>query len=279
MDYIQLKCLIVSSDLPLVQEILTYELAQLGFESFSEITDGLLAYIAKKDFNEQSLDGISFHKEMNLGDLKFSWETIKDKNWNEEWEKNFQPVLIADKCYIRSPFHAPRPESAYEIIIEPKMSFGTGHHETTSLMMEQMFSIDFTDKVVLDMGSGTGVLAILASMLHANHITAIDIDEWAYNNSIENCTVNNISNISIFQGDAQLLADKTFDIVLANINRNILLNDIDKYALCLKPGGLLLVSGIYTFDLKIIKKTAESCGLNFQKSIEKNNWISALFIK
>lgn len=279
MDYIQLKCVIIASGSDLVREMLIHELAEQGFESFAETIDGLNAYIVARDFDESLLKAITFQNDLSLGEIRYSWEKIKDKNWNEEWEKNFQPVLIGEKCYIRSPFHEHKPEIPYEIIIEPKMSFGTGHHETTSLMIEQMLSLDFKNREVLDMGCGTGVLGIMASMLGAHHITGIDIDDWAYQNAIENCSVNSIKNITVFMGDVSLLNEKKFDIILANINRNILLNDIASYSKSLVPGGTLLLSGIYAFDLKIIKNEAETNGLVYQCKLERNNWIAPLFLK
>jgi len=278
MDYIQLNCKIHTDNLTLFRELLMYELGNIGFESFIETADGLSAYIQAKSFNETFLNEITFYNDLTLGTVEFTSQYIKDQNWNEEWEKNFQPVLIGTKCYIRAPFHKPKTVD-YEIIIEPKMSFGTGHHETTSLMIEQMLSMDFDGKKVLDMGCGTGVLAIMASKLKALSVIAIDIDEWAYTNTIENCQLNNVSNVSAQIGDIDLISGKHFDIVLANINRNILLKQISHFAGTQATDGLLLLSGIYLEDLPMIQKCAEKFHYEYLSIIKKNNWIVVLFRK
>jgi ribosomal protein L11 methyltransferase len=278
MDYIQLTCTITSNDIELVSELLMQELADKGFESFEENAEGFLAYIPSKDFTslvEESLPA----NVLGMGPIGYSTTVIKGQNWNEEWERNFQPVVIAEKCYIRAPFHEKKPEVPYEIVIEPKMAFGTGHHETTSLMIEQMFSIDLANKQVLDMGCGTGVLAIMASMLKAKHILAIDIDEWAYQNTMDNCSVNNINNVTIFQGDIDLISGKRFDVILANINRNILLHQIPSYSQALSEGGILLMSGIYKTDFEVILKATQLHSLEHISLIEKNNWIAVKFVK
>ena len=235
MEYIQLVCQINSQELVLVQEILMHELALIGYESFTETQDGLIAYIAASEFEENQLESVSLYQDMHLGDVRFSWEKIPDRNWNEEWERNFQPVFIARKCYIRSPYHKRKKNVRIEIIIEPKMSFGTGHHETTSLMVTQMLHMEFDGKTVLDMGCGTGVLGILATKLNAKHVTAIDIDEWAFQNTLENCRINQSDSIKILHGDIHSIQDMYFDIILANIDRNILLQDIPFYAKALNP--------------------------------------------
>jgi len=278
MDYIQLTCKITSENIELVREILTQQLADVGFESFEETTDGVKAYIPDKDYSDALLSALPSDV-MGIGKVEYVKSVIKDQNWNAEWEKNFQPVLIADKCYIRAPFHAQMPSIPYEIVMEPKMAFGTGHHETTSLMIELMLTLDFSEKQVLDMGCGTGVLAIMASMLKAKHILAIDIDEWAFRSTIENSTMNGILNITAKQGDIDLISDKRFDVVLANINRNILLHQITYYSVALVPTGLLLMSGIYQNDLAIIRQTTEDNGFRYKLTIEKNNWIAILFEK
>jgi ribosomal protein L11 methyltransferase len=278
MDYIKLTCNIISENQELVCHLLTQELADLGFESFEEFPNMLLAYIPEKDFTDQVKESLP-PDILSLGRIEYSPEQIKDRNWNEEWEKNFQPVVIADKCYIRAHFHERRENVPYEIIIEPKMAFGTGHHETTSLMVEQMLLLDFTDKQVLDMGCGTGVLGIMASKLQAKHILAIDIDEWAYNNTLENCSVNHITNISATQGDIDKIQNHRFDIILANINRNILIRQLPSYANALPSGGLLLMSGIYTADANIIQQSAADNGFSYIRTKEKNNWAAILFVK
>lgn len=278
MDYIQLTCTIESGNTGLAREILAQELADLGFESFEDTADGLLAYIRIQDFSNGLFQSLPV-RILDLGKVSYAYATIKDQNWNKEWEKNFQPVILAEKCYIRAPFHEKIAGIPYEIVIEPKMAFGTGHHETTSLMVEQMLSLDFTGKQVLDMGCGTGILAIMASMLKASHILAIDIDEWAYQNTLENCTINNIANVSVNQGDIGLIAGKNFDIILANINRNILLEQIPHYSRTLASGNLLLMSGIYRSDFDSIRQAAETVGFTNIGLTEKNNWIAVLFRK
>jgi ribosomal protein L11 methyltransferase len=278
MDYIQLTCKIATETIELVREILSQELADLGFESFEDTRDGLLAYIPQTGFSDLLFKSLPDNI-LNLGKVQYSYSTIKGRNWNEEWEKNFQPVTIADKCYIRAPFHEKVGDIPYEIVIEPKMAFGTGHHETTSLMIEQMLSIDFAEKQVLDMGCGTGILAIMASMLKARHILAIDIDEWAFQNTLENCGINQIDNVSVNQGNIDLINGMKFDIILANINRNILLAQIPHYSAALFSDGLLLMSGIYRTDFEVIRRNTEEVGFTNISLVEKNNWIAALFRK
>jgi ribosomal protein L11 methyltransferase len=279
MDYIELSCKIESKTPDLLREMLTLELANMGYESFVETTDGMLAYVASHNFIEANIYSISFFKDLDLGNVVFKWQVIKDQNWNEEWEKNFNPVLIHNQCYIRATFHEPKPDVEYEIVIDPKMSFGTGHHETTSLMVEQMLTIDFFQKKVLDMGCGTGILAILASKIGAQIIDAIDIDEWSYQNSLENCHLNNISNVRVICGDRSVIPTIPYDLILANINRNILLKDMDAYAEHLISGGILLLSGIYTTDLSLLTEAAKAHNLSFILRTEKNKWASAIFQK
>lgn len=278
MDYIQLTCKIQSDNVELAREVLTQELSDLGFESFEETAEGLLAYIQAKDYNPVLSDSLPADI-LGLGTATYTSATIKDKNWNEEWEKNFQPIVIANKCFVRAPFHAKMEGVPYEIVIEPKMAFGTGHHETTSLMIEQMLSLEFKDKQVLDMGCGTGILAIMASMLKAKQILAIDIDEWSYINTRENCEKNSIANVTPMQGDIDLIRKRQFDIILANINRNILLHQIPSYAASLPSGGSLLMSGIYRTDFTVIQEACEKVGFEHVSLIEKNNWIAVLFRK
>ena len=278
MDYIQLNCKIQSENVTLFQELLMNDLGNIGFESFVQTGEGLSAYIIAKNFNESLLNQITFYHDLTLGSVEFTSDFIKDQNWNQEWEKNFQPVYIAAKCYIRAPFHKPK-NVAYEIVIEPKMSFGTGHHESTSLMIEQMLTMHFDGKRVLDMGCGTGVLAIMASKLKAASILAIDIDEWAYKNTVENCQFNKALNVSALKGDVGLILGKKFDIIMANINRNILLKQISHYAGTQAKDGLLLMSGIYLDDLPMIQNSAEKFDYEYLSVLKKNNWIAVLFSK
>jgi ribosomal protein L11 methyltransferase len=213
-------------------------------------------------------------------EFKTSYEIIHhpDQNWNAEWESNFHPIEVDGKCFIRAPFHEPHP-SLTEVIILPQMSFGTGHHETTWLMAKSLFDIDFNRKSVLDMGCGTGILAILASKLSASSILAIDIEEWAYLNTIENISLNKAINITVEKGGAELLASRLFNIILANINLNVLLNDMKSYSQSLEKGGVILFSGVFGTDLPQLQKKAEECGLVFVSREERNNWMVARFTK
>jgi len=257
-------------------EILIAELGYAGFESFVETENGVTAYIQKKEWNSDILNDVQILKSDEFK-ISYTFDEIEQTNWNEEWEKNFQPIIVDDVCTVRAPFHDV-PKTKYDIIIEPKMSFGTGHHETTHMMIQHILNNDFSNKSVLDMGCGTGVLAILAEMKGAVKIDAIDIDNWCYLNSLENVQRNNCKHISVYEGDASLLKEKTYDVIIANINRNILLADISKYVTCLKKEGLLFLSGFYKDDISIINKECSKYGLKLQESLEKNNWVSLKFI-
>lgn len=257
-------------------DILMAELGELGFESFVENEEGLLAYILKLEWKEQTLDDLFV---LQHPDFEITWTSkeIEQQNWNAEWEKNFHPIRVGDGCMVRAPFHA-KEEVTFDIVIEPKMSFGTGHHETTYMMLQHILNTDFEGKSVLDMGCGTGVLAILAKMKGARSADAIDIDEWCYLNSLENVERNNCADIQVFQGDSSLLNDKKYDIILANINRNILLEDIPIYANSLNKGGVLFLSGFYLEDLDAISSKCAAHGLEFEKNLEKNRWVSAKYV-
>ncbi len=257
-------------------EILIAELGQIGFESFVENDTGFLAYIPKQDYKDTALEEVQL---FNNPEFKISWKSkvIEQQNWNSQWEKNFDPIKVDNRCIVRAPFHE-KEEVDYEIIIEPKMSFGTGHHETTHMMLQHILDIDFNNLSVLDMGCGTGILAILAEKRGAKTIDAIDIDNWCYLNSIENIERNNCTNITVFQGDANLLKTKKFDVIIANINRNILLQDIPTYVKCLTANGLLLLSGFYLKDLEMISQKCEAFGLKFEKKFKKNNWVAAKYV-
>ncbi len=257
-------------------DILMAELGEAGFESFVEHEDGVLAYIQKKDWSEHILDEIVILKNDSFK-IAFQAEEIEQENWNATWEQNFEPIQIDQKCYVRAPFHQ-KSTALYDIVIEPKMSFGTGHHETTHMMLQHILDHDFEDKSVLDMGSGTGVLAILAAMKGARSIDAIDIDHWCYLNAQENIIRNNCKHINVFEGDSSLLEKQKYDVIIANINRNILLADIPKYAKCLTNNGMLFLSGFYTEDLALISDKCEDVALNFEKKIEKNNWVAAKYV-
>jgi ribosomal protein L11 methyltransferase len=277
MEYIKLNCWI-EPDNEIHREILIAELGNLGFESFSETDEVLEAFIPSVQFSEDLFKDDSFITHQSFI-FKYTIEKIPDQNWNELWEKNyFKPLLINNQCLIRAPFHTNCPIVKYEIVIEPKMAFGTGNHETTFLMLSEILDSNPTGKKVLDMGCGTGILGILASMMGAASITSIDIDEWAYNNTKENAIYNNIFNLEVKLGGAELLTGEKYDLILANIQRNILLNDLHHYCSALANRGALIMSGFYLEDLPVIQKEANNLGLKFTGHIEKNNWIAAKFM-
>jgi ribosomal protein L11 methyltransferase len=259
--------------------VIMAELSVFGFNTFVDTDTGFEAYIPENLYQEEDL--VWMKKATPEGhELSYSLETIPAQNWNEEWEKNyFKPLVIGDQVVVRAPFHTDYPDTLYEIVIEPKMAFGTGNHETTSLMMETLLELDLEGKKLLDMGCGTGILAILASMCGADPITAIDIDEWSFEATIENSTLNGAGNIKVLLGDASLLGEETYDVLLANIQKNIILADIEVYARVLNPGGILITSGFYQSDLPDIQKAATDCGLDFLTFEEKNQWVMAMFSK
>ncbi|HUH35436.1 MAG TPA: 50S ribosomal protein L11 methyltransferase [Moheibacter sp.] len=257
-------------------EILTALLAELAFESFTSTDAGINAYVKKDQDNQAAVKEIL--AELDLVAITYQRNEIEQKNWNAEWEANFQPISVNDQCYIRAEFHEARPEIPYEIIIQPKMSFGTGHHSTTHLMVEYILENDFTNKKVLDMGCGTSILAILAKMKNAAYVEAIDIDEWSVENSIENAARNQVE-IDVKLGDASLLGNQSFDIILANINKNILLADLPQYVQNLKPKGEIILSGLMDFDFEDIKACCEGLGLQWIDKKQRNEWIALKFVQ
>ncbi len=276
MDYVEL---IFKIDPPgqAAYEILMAKLSMLEYESFVETDESLKAYIEGNKYSEKKVIQIINELSEELGTISFEYNDIQQQNWNEEWEKNFEPIVIAEKCIVRAPFHEKFPQFEYNILIEPKMAFGTGHHATTSMMLEHLLSIDLEEKKVLDMGSGTGVLAILASLRGADLIFAVDNDTWAYNNCLENLQLNNVENVYAVEGDVSAVKDEFFDVILANINRNTLINDIKKYNEILKSDGLLIMSGFYVDDIPSIEQAANEQDLFLKKYFEKNNWASVVF--
>lgn len=261
-------------------EILIAELGLANFESFVETDEGVTAYIQKQDWTEKILDDIqilSRSVETKEFEITYTFDEIEQTNWNEEWEKNFNPIVVDNLCSVRAPFHDAF-KTKYDIVIEPKMSFGTGHHETTHMMIQHILKNDFTNKSVLDMGCGTGVLAILAEQRGASKLDAIDIDNWCYLNSVENVERNNCKKISVFEGDAKLLKDKNYNVIIANINRNILLQDLKHYANCLTKDGMLFLSGFYKNDIKIIEAECNKYMLKLVETMERNNWVSLKFL-
>lgn len=257
-------------------EILMAELIEIGFDSFTEENDGILAYIQKDIFSEEQLQNVGIMHREDV-QISFTYQEMPNINWNEEWEKNFSPITVEDKVLIRAEFHDPDP-TMHEIVIQPKMSFGTGHHPTTHLMIQQMLEMDFEGKKVLDMGCGTSVLAIFAKQKGAVEVTAIDIDEWSVENSIENAQRNGVE-LKISKGTAENLGNEMFDIILANINRNILISDIPAYVSVLNNGGKLLLSGLCFFDVNDILEVCTSQGLILENKQQREEWISLLLKK
>ncbi len=257
-------------------EILIAELGEKPFESFLETDNGFSAYIQKDLCTEDILDDIYLLTSPEFT-ISYTVEEINQVNWNEEWEKNFEAIDVDGKCHVRAPFH-PKKNAEFDIVIEPKMSFGTGHHETTHMMIQHLLETDVTNMKTLDMGCGTAILAILAEMKGAKPIDAIDIDNWCYLNSIENADRNNCHEITVYEGDASLLKGKNYDLIIANINRNILLNDMQQYVDCLNKNGILLLSGFYNEDKPFINESCTEKGLIFVKKFERNNWVSLKYV-
>ena len=258
-------------------EILIAELGNVGFESFVENENGVTAYIQKSEWTQTILEDI-FVINSDEFSIEYNQKEVEQTNWNAEWEKNFSPIQVDDLVSIRAPFHE-NPNLKYDIVIEPKMSFGTGHHETTHMMVQHLLQLDLENKKTLDMGCGTGILAIFAEMKGAKPLDAIDIDNWCYENSIENVARNNCSNISVYEGDSALLVNKKYDVIIANINRNILLMDIKVYANCLNDKGVLLLSGFYQEDIPVIDAEVSRYNLKLDTFIERNNWVALKYNK
>ena len=258
-------------------EILIAELGEKPFESFVETETGIVAYIQKDLCYDTVLEDIYILSSSEFT-ISYRIEEIDQVNWNEEWEKNFEAIDVDGKCHVRAPFHE-KTVAEFDIVIEPKMSFGTGHHETTHMMIQHLLETDVVGKKTLDMGCGTAILAILAEMKGAKPIDAIDIDNWCYLNSIENAERNKCTEISVYEGDASLLLNKKYDLIIANINRNILLNDMQTYVTCLSQNGILLLSGFYNEDIPFIDESCVEKGLVFVKKLERNNWVSLKYLK
>jgi ribosomal protein L11 methyltransferase len=259
------------------QDLLINELAEIGFDTFEEVEQGFKAYIPVVGLDQTLLEQ---HLEPYHAMFDFTYEVnvIAQRNWNEVWESNFEPIQIRDKIYVRATFHPHLPEFAYEIVIDPKMAFGTGHHETTSMMMDLMLDADLQDKKILDMGCGTGILAILASKLGAKEITAIDYDPVCFESTLENSVLNGINNIRAICGSKEIIPDEQFDAILANINRNILIDQMARYGEALKPDGEIYFSGFYENpDLDIIKQEAAKYGLEYVSHKKTKEWVAAKF--
>jgi ribosomal protein L11 methyltransferase len=261
------------------REVLIAKLAESDFDSFTETDDTVEAFIPAAKFSEEFINKETLSP-YQFFTFNYTVETIPDQDWNEIWEKNyFKPLLINDECLIRAPFHTDYPSANYEIIVEPRMAFGTGNHETTFLMISEILQLDLAGKKVLDMGCGTGVLAILASMKGAKELMAIDIDENAFNVTLENIRLNHIPNIEVKLGDADILSNDNYDYIFANIQRNVLLQDLPSYYNALNDQGTIIMSGFYLSDLDVLKLKAEAIGMTYIGHKEKNNWVAATFIK
>ena len=258
-------------------EILIAELGYVGFESFVENDTGVTAYIQKQEWNSQILDDLYILGSPEFK-INYAYHEVIQTNWNKEWEKNFNPIQVDGQVSIRAPFHE-NPSLKFDIVIEPKMSFGTGHHETTHMMIQHLLALDLENKKVLDMGCGTGILAIFAEMKGAQPTDAIDIDSWCYQNSLENVQRNGCRHITVLEGDSSLLIGKKYDVVIANINRNILLSDMKTYTGCLSKNGILLLSGFYKDDITIIENEVVKHGLVFDKMIQRNSWVALKYTK
>ena len=258
-------------------EILIAELGYMGFESFVENDNGVTAYIQKHEWNSQILDDLYILGSPEFK-INYAYHEVIQTNWNKEWEKNFNPIQVDGQVSIRAPFHE-NPSLKFDIVIEPKMSFGTGHHETTHMMIQHLLALDLENKKVLDMGCGTGILAIFAEMKGAQPTDAIDIDSWCYQNSLENVQRNGCRYITVLEGDSSLLKGKKYDVVIANINRNILLSDMKTYTDSLSKNGVLLLSGFYKDDITIIENEVVKHGLVFDKMIQRNSWVALKYTK
>lgn len=275
MDYLEFAFRVVPAEPGL--EIAQAALSTLPFDTFTIEDEVLRAYIPEELFSRQDFEALFLWQ---LEDLEIQYTTtrIAPRNWNEEWEKNFTPIDVDGRAMIRAPFH-PAPESGLDLIIEPRMSFGTGHHQTTYMMICHVLEMDCTAKKVCDMGCGTGVLAIAAAKTGAQDVLAADIDSWAYENAQDNVAANGCRQIRVVQGGAEALGDETFDIFLANINRNILLKYMPDYARAVRDGGRLVMSGFYTPDNEAIRTEAEKYGFSLEKALEKDRWSALRFVK
>ena len=278
MDYRELTFNIASKE-EFHRDLLINALSEIGFDTFEETDFGFKAYIPTSHYNKIKLElRLIVFKEMF--DFSYTEIDIPYKNWNDEWESNFEPIVVTNQCYVRATFHPARPDFKYEVVVDPKMAFGTGHHQTTSMMMQWMLSEKLNDKAVLDMGCGTGILAILAAKMDASEITAIDYDPVCYESALENKNLNNTNQIVVLCGSKEVIPNQKFDIILANINRNILLDQLDRYAEVLKTKGLLFLSGFYEeTDLAMITGKAQSIKLKYLGHKTEKNWVAAKFSK
>ena len=260
----------------IVTDVLSATLGDIGFDSFVESEGGILAYVQQSLFDEEALKSVIEDFPLPDTEITYIIKVAEDKDWNAEWEKNsFQPVVIGEQCVIHSTFHTDYPKAEYDIVINPQMAFGTGHHGTTASIIQELLEADLKGKTVLDMGCGTSILSILACKRGAKAVTAIDIDDWCVNNSRDNIALNGISNITVELGDASSLKGRLpFDVVMANINRNILLADMESYVSVMHPGSEIYLSGFYVEDIPLIRSKGESLGLKFLSYSENDSWVA-----
>ena len=262
-------------------DVLAALLADIGFESFVPEETGMTAYAPKTTFDQEAMDEVIKEFPLDGFSITYESEEIEGEDWNAEWEKNyFQPIVLGEECVIHSTFHTDVPKARYDILIDPKMAFGTGYHQTTCHRLRAILGEDMNGKSVLDMGCGTALLAILARKHGAKDVVAIDIDEFAYENALENIALNDTPDIEVRLGGAEALRkDDVFDYVIANINRNILVADMGYYAACMHTGSVIFISGFYTDDMEILKKEAARHGLRYEAFAEDNRWAMMRFVK
>ncbi|TAE36752.1 MAG: 50S ribosomal protein L11 methyltransferase [Sphingobacteriales bacterium] len=278
MNYYELVFTVIDSQ-GFYQDLLINDLSQIGFDTFEETDLGFKAYIVTDKFDQALLDNNLLKY---VGECTFSYEInlIPAQNWNQVWESNFEAIAIKDKIHVRATFHPSLNNFDYEIVIDPKMAFGTGHHQTTAMVMEYMLETDFTQKTVLDMGCGTGILAILASKMGAKQVVAIDNDPVCYHSVLENAALNGVNNIKALCGSKEEIPQQTFDIILANINRNILLNQIASYAQVLNHNGIIFFSGFHQIpDLEMLNQAGQALNLQYLHHKNLNEWVAAKFVK
>jgi len=261
------------------QDLLISDLADLGFDTFEDNESGFTAFVIKENFDEQQLKDLLLSHADEFSS-SYHLEDVADENWNAEWEKNFSPLIIDDVCYVRATFHEAQPSYPYEIVIDPKMSFGTGHHQTTTMMMQYILAADLKDKEVLDMGCGTAILAILAAKLGAKRLVAIDYDDVCYESTLENAALNKVDNLTALCGSKEVIPNEQYDVIFANINRNILLDQIHRYAEVLKENGKIFFSGFYLEpDLAMITEECAKYGIQYQNHKQNGDWVAAQFEK
>ena len=279
-DYTKVAFTVTPND-EVATDVLAALLAEVGFESFVPNDNGMEAYVPHNLYDENSLITVIESFPLEGYTITHSSEFIEGEDWNAEWEKNyFQPIVLGEECVIHSTFHTDVPKARYDILIDPKMAFGTGYHQTTCHMLRAILASDMTGKSVLDMGCGTALLAILARKHGATDVVAIDIDEFAYENAKENIVLNNTPDIEVRLGGAEAIKESdSFDFVIANINRNILLADMNNYVRCMHPGSQIFISGFYTEDMDVLKEEAAQHGLRYIDYAEENRWAMMIFVK